>query len=136
MKKIIGVYNADGGFVGEIKYVLGKITRKSHCALCDITHGFSITGKREWKEFVSSYPVVIETKHLNEIDNEIRKYIDNNVPCILFVEVDKEGKVISKELIVNEKELLECNKEVSKLKKIIDQKLSHCIKKSFINKIM
>ena len=43
--KLIGIYDADGGIFGEIKYFAGKIFANQHCSLCDITHGKS---KNEW----------------------------------------------------------------------------------------
>ena len=39
IKRILGIYNADGGLWGEMRYITGRIFGKSHCALCDITHG-------------------------------------------------------------------------------------------------
>ena len=38
VKKAYGVYHADGGIIGELAYVWGKIRGTAHCALCDITH--------------------------------------------------------------------------------------------------
>jgi hypothetical protein len=37
--RLIGVYNAEGSLRGELAYLLGKLTGRAHCALCDITHG-------------------------------------------------------------------------------------------------
>ena len=31
-------YNADGGIVGEVRYVIGHLLGTAECALCDITH--------------------------------------------------------------------------------------------------
>jgi hypothetical protein len=46
---LIGVYNADGGTAGELRYVARKAVGRGHCALCDITHrGF--TQRAEWSE--------------------------------------------------------------------------------------
>lgn len=33
-----GIYNADGGLVGEVRYVVGHLLGTAECALCDITH--------------------------------------------------------------------------------------------------
>ena len=40
LKAIWGVYHADGGIVGELRYVFGKLRGTAHCALCDITHSY------------------------------------------------------------------------------------------------
>jgi hypothetical protein len=38
VREIIGVYDADGSWHGELAYALRKLTGRAHCALCDITH--------------------------------------------------------------------------------------------------
>ena len=38
VESIWGVYHADGGLIGEIKYVAGALLKGQHCSLCDITH--------------------------------------------------------------------------------------------------
>ena len=37
--EVVGVYHANGGVLGEIAYVFGKILGQTECALCDVTHG-------------------------------------------------------------------------------------------------
>ena len=37
--KVIGVYHADGGLGGHLRYAFDKVARGEGCALCDITHG-------------------------------------------------------------------------------------------------
>lgn len=36
--ELVGVYDADGGLLGEAAYVVGRLCGTRHCALCDITH--------------------------------------------------------------------------------------------------
>ena len=36
--EIIGVYHADHGMRGHLRYVFDKVARGEGCALCDITH--------------------------------------------------------------------------------------------------
>ena len=38
INKVIGIYHADGGIIGELKYFTGKLFGGSKCSLCDITH--------------------------------------------------------------------------------------------------
>ena len=38
VNRLVGVYDADGGLLGEAAYVWGKVRGTRHCALCDITH--------------------------------------------------------------------------------------------------
>ena len=56
LKAIWGVYHADGGIVGELRYVFGKIRGTAHCALCDITHSY-VSEKKTMKECRSNSPV-------------------------------------------------------------------------------
>ena len=55
--KLIGIYDADGGIFGEIKYFAGKLFSNKHCSLCDITHGKS---KNEWAKCEKRLPIAIE----------------------------------------------------------------------------
>lgn len=48
--KLIGVYDADGGLVGELSYFFGHLVGVQHCTLCDITHS-PVAKKKQWKEF-------------------------------------------------------------------------------------
>ena len=61
--QIVGVYNADGGIIGELTYVFQKFLGNKKCSLCSLTHE-SVFEKSEWKEFSSKYN--IKTVHANE----------------------------------------------------------------------
>lgn len=63
--ELIGVYHADGGVLGELRYVLGKVRGSTHCALCDITHGM-VRRKSEWDRACRDFPLPIRLVHLNE----------------------------------------------------------------------
>ena len=45
INKVIGIYHADGGIIGELKYFTGKLFGGSKCSLCDITH--TTAGKKD-----------------------------------------------------------------------------------------
>lgn len=61
----LGVYDADGGLVGEIAYVVGHLLRRTECALCDITHSWR--RKPEWDAMVARLAVPFELAHRNEV---------------------------------------------------------------------
>ena len=67
--ELIGVYHADGGVIGELRYVLGKARGSAHCALCDITHG-TVRRKPEWDRACRDFPIPIRLVHLNERDSD------------------------------------------------------------------
>ncbi len=66
----IGVYHADGGLVGEVSYVIGKLLGTAHCALCDITHS-PIRRKPEWDRMVSGLGVPFTLLHRNELTADV-----------------------------------------------------------------
>tara|TARA_B100000767_G_C19300296_1_gene343210 strand:+ start:155 stop:526 length:372 start_codon:yes stop_codon:yes gene_type:complete len=114
--RLYGIYHADGGIIGELSYVIGKIRGTAHCSLCDITHN-KISTKKEWKEFVNNLGAPIELLHLNERSNELMKISDNKTPCIV-------SEINNKlEIIVTSEELDICKKSVDKFKEILNKKL-------------
>ena len=82
MDKLYGVYNADGGIIGELSYVIGKIRGKVHCALCDITHK-GISKKKEWKSLERKIDIPFELVHLNEQKKEFEEYTAGKSPCVV-----------------------------------------------------
>ena len=65
IREIVGVYHADGGVMGELRYVLGKARGTAHCALCDITHS-TVRRKAAWDDACRTSPHPIRLVHLNE----------------------------------------------------------------------
>lgn len=65
VRRLIGVYHADGGVRGEVAYVVGKALGRAHCALCDITHG-AAREKGEWRACRAGLAVPFEVVHRNE----------------------------------------------------------------------
>jgi hypothetical protein len=67
---LVGVYHADGGPIGEARYVIGRLLGTAHCALCDVTHS-PLRRKPEWDRMVATLGVPFELLHLNEMPPEI-----------------------------------------------------------------
>ena len=64
--RYLGVYDADGGLVGEVRYVVGHLLGTAECALCDITH--SLAGRRRaWDRMVAGLGVPFDLRHRNEL---------------------------------------------------------------------
>jgi hypothetical protein len=82
VEELIGVYNADGGIIGELRYVAAKITGRGHCALCDITHR-GIARRPEWTEACSRLPIPFELMHRNERSEDVMRACADGVPCVL-----------------------------------------------------
>jgi hypothetical protein len=70
IERLVAIYAADGGLSGELKYVLGKLSGRAHCSLCDITHS-PIRRKREWDDLVRHLGVPVDLVHRNEVPPNI-----------------------------------------------------------------
>ncbi|MBG6054868.1 hypothetical protein IWX81_001279 [Salinibacterium sp. CAN_S4] len=68
--KYTGVYNADGGIVGEVRYVIGHLLGTAECALCDITHS-PVRRKPEWDRMVARLGVPVTVLHRNELHADL-----------------------------------------------------------------
>jgi hypothetical protein len=87
IKELIGVYNADGGFRGELAYLTGRLRNTLHCELCDITHS-PIRRKKEWDRFTSTLPVPFKLLHKNELDDLPEKVVHlalKSPPCVIAI---------------------------------------------------
>jgi hypothetical protein len=84
--RLIGVYNADGGVIGELKYFFGHLIGIAKCELCDITHS-PIRRKASWdrlaSELKAEYGLDFALKHLNERSETETKASAAKEPCVL-----------------------------------------------------
>lgn len=78
-----GVYNADGGLIGEARYVIGHLLGTADCALCDITHS-PVRRKPEWDRMTARLGIVIDLRHRNELDARLSDAVrDVALPVVL-----------------------------------------------------
>ena len=113
LKAIWGVYHADGGIVGELRYVFGKLRGTAHCALCDITHSY-VSEKKSMKECRSDSPVPFHLVHLNEQNEGLQSITEGVTPCVV-AETDEGFQVI-----IYPDELEDCEKKVESFQKKLD----------------
>ena len=66
----MGIYDADGGLSGELRYAIGKVLGQRKCALCDITHGWNPFGSRSWKQACEVSDVELDLVHRDEATAE------------------------------------------------------------------
>lgn len=85
--RLLGVYNADGGLIGELRYVVGHLLGTTSCALCDITHS-PIRRKREWDAMVAGLGIHVDLRHLNELTERERVAVGTSAPIVL---VERDG---------------------------------------------
>ncbi len=84
VERLVGVYRANGGPLGEITYVLGKLIGRAHCAFCDITHS-PVRRKPEWDRMTASLGVPFELLHVNEVTGEAQALVPSkdHAPVVL-----------------------------------------------------
>ena len=85
--KLIGVYKADGGIIGELSYFLGHLVGLRECNLCDITHS-PIKKKSEFKKFEASllekHGIEMKLVHMNERTDAELAASKGREPCVLL----------------------------------------------------
>jgi hypothetical protein len=111
--RLVGVYDADGGLVGELRYIIGHVFHRAECALCDITHSWR-GAKSEWKQCATALPVPIEVHHRNEIDETLLRFIDRRLPCV--VGIRKSGEY---EFLLGRDHLEQCGANVNAFDEMI-----------------
>ena len=82
-RQLYGIYDAHGGILGELVYVLGKITGLRHCYLCDITHKF-VRQNPVWTELMSGLGNPIKLLHINEQTSTMADFTKGKTPCIIL----------------------------------------------------
>jgi hypothetical protein len=82
VEEFIGVYDADGTIVGEVSYWIGARLGRTHCSLCELTHGL-FTVKREWRECSLALGVPFTTWHRNDAPAEVLAVAAGSYPVVL-----------------------------------------------------
>ena len=80
--ELYGVYNANGGLMGELAYVTGKLLGTTHCALCDITHGL-VKEKASFQACRQELPIPLHTLHINEQEPALAEFTNARTPCVV-----------------------------------------------------
>lgn len=70
MTELVGVYDADGGLAGELRYVVGHLLGRAECSLCDITHS-PVRRKRSWDAMTSRVGIPWRLLHRNELTADL-----------------------------------------------------------------
>ncbi len=121
MRKLIGVYNANGGFAGEIAYFFGHLIGIQSCTLCDVTHS-PVRKKSQWRDLEQrlqddlGYQIVLV--HKNERTPEQHLASAGREPCVLIE--DDEGQL---SMIMDWNDLKLSKGDVTTFEKILRSKL-------------
>lgn len=82
VSEFIGVYDADSTLLGEVSYWIGARLGRSHCSLCDLTHGM-FTQKSEWKQCSQNLSVPFRTFHRNDAPDDVLAIARGSFPLVL-----------------------------------------------------
>jgi len=75
------VYDADGGLLGEVRYVMGLLGGR-HCGLCDVTHG-TVRRKPAFDELLRSLPLPVDVWHRNEQAPDVAAFTAGRTPTVV-----------------------------------------------------
>lgn len=118
---LIGVYNADGGIVGELTYFFGHLIGVRSCTLCDISHS-PIMKKSSFKaleqHLLTEHGIRVRMIHLNERNERELKASEGREPCMLLEYPDQ-----SISMFLDSTDLKALSGSVSSLKKLISSRL-------------
>ena len=70
VRELIGVYDADGTLAGEVRYWIGARLGRTHCWLCEITHGL-FTERADWRQCRDQFDVEFRTYHRNDAPADV-----------------------------------------------------------------
>ena len=82
LRRLVGVYDADGTVRGELAYWFGARLGRAHCSLCDITHG-RVRATREWQDYRATLPVPFDTFHRDDQPDSVRAVTGGAVPVVV-----------------------------------------------------
>ena len=118
---LIGIYNADGGIVGELSYFFGHLIGVRSCSLCDISHS-PIMKKSSFKaleqHLLEEHRITVRMIHMNERNERERKASEGREPCMLLQYPDE-----SISMFLDSADLTALSGSVSSLKKLIVSRL-------------
>ncbi len=112
--RLVGVYDADGTWRGELAYWIGARLGRRHCSLCDITHG-AVAERSEWKACRAGLPVPFDTFHRSDQPASVRAAVLGRLPAVV-AETDS-GTV----LLLGPNDVDACRGSIDRLIEAIEQ---------------
>ncbi len=119
--RLVGVYRADGGLVGELRYLVGHYLRGESCSLCDITHS-PWRRKAAWDAEVATLDIPFDLLHLNELGPDLASFVGDRAACVVL-ERTNDGAV-DRTLLISNDELVGADGSVQAFFTVLRQRLS------------
>jgi hypothetical protein len=110
---LVGVYHAKGSLRGELASLFDKLAGRTHCALCEISHGM-LRRRRSFDVCMAALPVPFELVHLDERSDEVATASEGRTPCVL---ARTNGGIV---LLLGPDELASCTGDPDRLRTAID----------------
>jgi hypothetical protein len=117
-QQLLGVYDADGGLFGDVRYIVGHLLGTTECALCDITHA-PLRRKPEWDDMVAALDIPLEVVHRNQVPFWARAAAEA-VPLPVVLARSADGHVID---LLGPTELDACRGSVSTFRDLLGEAL-------------
>jgi hypothetical protein len=117
VNRLIGVYRADGGLRGELRYLIGHYLRGESCSLCDITHS-PIRRKAAWDQSVADLGIPFDLLHLNELDESLSQFVGDRAACVVA------ETATERIILINNDELMQLEGSVPAFFDLLKQRLS------------
>jgi hypothetical protein len=92
--EFIGIYDADSTLWGEVSYWIGARLGRTHCSLCDITHGVFMK-KKQWQQCSGELSVPFTTYHRNDAPQEVLALASGSFPVVLARRKDSLSVVLT-----------------------------------------
>ena len=80
--ELIGIYDADGGWQGELSYFVGHLLGRRQCSLCDITNS-PLRRKESWDAMTAGLGVPFALLHRDERPPDVASATGDRVPTVL-----------------------------------------------------
>jgi hypothetical protein len=118
LRRLVGVYDADGTWRGELSYWVGARLGRRHCSLCDITHG-SVRERPEWASCKAGLPVEFVTFHRDDQPDEVRTAAGRRAPVVV---ADTDGGLV---LLLDPARVDACDGSVDRLVAAIEDAVTN-----------
>ena len=108
------IYDADGSFLGEVRYLRDKCLGKAECALCDLSHGWNPLGRSDWRRR-KGVSASLHWLHRDELPHHVADQVEDQLPCIA---VDRNGEI---EIVIGREALRGCEGDFSVFEHLLEQ---------------
>jgi hypothetical protein len=110
------IYDADGSFMGEVRYLRDKCLGKADCALCDLSHGWNPLGRSDWRRR-KGVAASLNWLHRDELPGHVAAQVRGQLPCVA---VDRNGEI---EIVIGRDALRGCEGDFSVFEHLLEQTL-------------